>query len=97
MSLHTLTHTHTYTHTRTHIHTHTHAHTHVYVFLYVYLCFVSKLERKEGETLLEICTGPGLGMEEALLYKVCLSVFMCRVCVWAFGCNASLGVMLVWV
>ena len=51
---------------------------------------MSKLKRKEGETLLEMCTGPGLGMEEALLYKVCLSVFVCRVCVWAFGCHACL-------
>eukprot|EP00277_Geminigera_cryophila_P008526 CAMPEP_0179409814 /NCGR_PEP_ID=MMETSP0799-20121207/2920_1 /TAXON_ID=46947 /ORGANISM="Geminigera cryophila, Strain CCMP2564" /LENGTH=197 /DNA_ID=CAMNT_0021181553 /DNA_START=165 /DNA_END=758 /DNA_ORIENTATION=- len=30
---------------------------------------LSRLDLQEGETLLEICTGPGLGMEEALLYK----------------------------
>ena len=30
---------------------------------------LSLLDLKEGETLLEICTGPGLGLEEALRYK----------------------------
>ena len=30
---------------------------------------LSLLDLKEGETLLEMCTGPGLGLEEALRYK----------------------------